>query len=342
MNKLNLISRIGVALAAVAFVAVFLLPVWRINLFAPQYPEGLTMYIWINGLSGDVDIINGLNHYIGMQHINPGMFPEFKFLPYVVACLVLLGLLVAFTGSRKLLLVYVLFNITGAMLAIYDFYSWAYDYGHNLDPQAPIQVPGLSYQPPLLGHKKLLNFDAYSMPDAGGWVICGAVALLLLIAFTSTYRHYRSRRARVALSVPVVLLMAIFFESCSTSPEPFVAGRDVCSFCKMGISDLRYGAEAITTKGKIYKFDDLHCLIAFLRSDDAKDRNFAQLLVIDLQKPNTFLDAGRAVYLRGAQFKSPMGSNTAAFATGIAASRIKGQQQAELLDWHTLQRTLKQ
>lgn len=341
MNKLNLISRIGVALAALSFVAVFFLPAWRIDLFAPQYPEGLTMNIWINGLSGDVDIINALNHYIGMKHINQEMFPEFQFLPYIFGGLIFLGLFVAVTGSRKLLFAYVLVNITGVMLAIYDFYSWAYDYGHNLDPQAAIRVPGLSYQPPLLGHKKLLNFDAYSMPDTGGWIVFGAVILLLVISFVSTYHHYRSRRVRITFTAPVALLLAISFGSCSTGPEAFVAGRDVCAFCKMGISDLRYGAEAITTKGKIYKFDDLHCLIAFLASGDVKDKNFARLLVVDLQKPNTFVDAGRAVYLRGPQFKSPMGSNTAAFATSIAASGFKEPGQAELLDWHTLQRTLK-
>ena len=42
-----------------------------------------------------------------------------------------------------------------------DFYLWEYEYGHNLDPTAPIQVPGMSYQPPLIGYKMLLNFGAY-------------------------------------------------------------------------------------------------------------------------------------------------------------------------------------
>ena len=87
MNKLSIVSRILVAFASGALIAVFFLPVWRIDLFAPQYPEGLTMYIWINGISGDVDIINGLNHYIGMKHISVEMFPEFTYLIFVVAFL---------------------------------------------------------------------------------------------------------------------------------------------------------------------------------------------------------------------------------------------------------------
>jgi len=42
-------------------------------------------------------------------------------------------------------------------------------------------VEGMAYQPPLIGHKKLLNFDAWSTPDIGGWVLFVAVALAALI-----------------------------------------------------------------------------------------------------------------------------------------------------------------
>ncbi|MBI3137440.1 MAG: hypothetical protein HYZ15_02520 [Sphingobacteriales bacterium] len=188
-NKLSISSRILVSFASGALVAVFFLPVWRIDLFAPQYPEGLMMNIWINRLSGDVDIINGLNHYIGMKHISVGMFPEFRFLPWVVAFFMLLGVIVAVTGSRKYLLYYLLLTVVGGSLAMVDFYNWGYDYGHNLDPNAAIQVPGFSYQPPLFGHKRLLNFDAYSFPDVGGWVVAGASALAFLVWLIEWYRH---------------------------------------------------------------------------------------------------------------------------------------------------------
>lgn len=90
-NKLTIASRILVAFASGALIAVFFLPAWRIDLFAPQYPEGLTMNIWINKLTGDTEIINGLNHYIGMNKISESMFPEFKILPYVVCFYMLFG-----------------------------------------------------------------------------------------------------------------------------------------------------------------------------------------------------------------------------------------------------------
>jgi copper chaperone NosL len=174
MNKMSRLSRTIIAIASLALVATFFLPVWFIFLIAPQYPEGLTMNIWLYTITGQVDIINGLNHYIGMKHISSDMFPEFGFLVYIVAFFILFGLVVAITGNRKLLFSYLILTVLGGIAAMYDFYQWGYDYGHNLDPRAAIQVPGLSYQPPLIGHKTLLNFDAYSYPDIGGWIVIGA------------------------------------------------------------------------------------------------------------------------------------------------------------------------
>jgi copper chaperone NosL len=63
---------------------------------------------------------------------------------------------------------------------MYDFWRWEYNYGHNLNPDAAIIVPGMAYQPPLIGYKQLLNFGAYSMPDIGGWIFIGVGVLLFL------------------------------------------------------------------------------------------------------------------------------------------------------------------
>src|SRR5829696_5188315 len=153
MKKMSFISRIILGLASLSLVATYFLPVWFIFLIAPQYPEGLTMNIWLTKLTGQVDIINGLNHYIGMKHISVEMFPEFNYLIYIVGFFIVFGLTVAITGKRKLLLAYLILTIAAAGAALYDFYQWGYQYGHNLDPKAPIQVPGLYYQPPVIGHK---------------------------------------------------------------------------------------------------------------------------------------------------------------------------------------------
>src|SRR5215213_7916966 len=94
-NKMSLVSRIAIAVASLALSAVYFMPVWFIFLLAPQYPEGLTMNIWLDKITGQVDIINGLNHYIGMKHISADMFPEFKYLIYILCFFTLFGLLVA-------------------------------------------------------------------------------------------------------------------------------------------------------------------------------------------------------------------------------------------------------
>lgn len=183
MKKLSIISRIIIAIASLSIIAAYFVPIWRIDLFAPQYPEGLVMKIWLNNLSGDVDIINGLNHYIGMGKISVEMFPEFSYLVYLVAAFIIYGLVIAIIGSRKILFSYLVVSTIGAVLALIDFYQWGYHYGHDLNHDAPIKIPGMGYQPPIIGHKKLLNFDAYSMPDIGGYIIIGAVVICGIIWF---------------------------------------------------------------------------------------------------------------------------------------------------------------
>ena len=160
-------------------------------MWAPQYPEGLVMKIWINTISGDVKIISALNHYIGMKHIEVEMFPEFRYMIYIVGFLIGFGLLAAIVNRRFMLMMYASLILAAGIGALFDFYMWGYDYGHNLDPTAPIIVPGMSYQPPLIGTKQLLNFTAFSGPDIGGWIFLGAGVLVIGLVF---FEFYTSRK----------------------------------------------------------------------------------------------------------------------------------------------------
>lgn len=174
-------TRLLLAAASMSLALVYVLPLWHIGLKAPQYPEGLGMYISVNRIVGekpqDLNSINGLNHYIGMKRIVPEAIPELGLMPILVGGLIGLGLLAAGTGKRPLLYLWVgLFGI-GALAGLADFYRWGYDYGHDLDPEAIIKITGMSYQPPLIGSKQLLNFHATSWPASGGWVL--VIALLL-------------------------------------------------------------------------------------------------------------------------------------------------------------------
>ena len=155
----------GVALVAVLFV-----PMWKIELNAPQYPEGLGLKIYPNKLGGNVDIINGLNHYIGMKTLHTKDFIEFTVLPFIIGFFALSCFIVAFLNRRKWLIVITSLFVLFGVVAMIDFWRWEYNYGHDLDPTAAIQVPGMAYQPPLIGYKQLLNFGAYSIPDIGGFI----------------------------------------------------------------------------------------------------------------------------------------------------------------------------
>lgn len=186
-NSLQPLSRIIVAVSALLMVSAYFVPLWQILMWAPQYPEGLEMKIWINNLTGDVKIISALNHYIGMRHIEVSMFPEFGYMIYIVGFLIGVGLVTALVNKTKLLWAYMLLMIAAGVGALVDFYLWGYDYGHNLDPTAPIVVPGMSYQPPLIGTKLLLNFTAFSGPDIGGWIFVISFSLTVVVIVLEKY-----------------------------------------------------------------------------------------------------------------------------------------------------------
>ena len=168
-------SRLWLAAAALSLALAYVLPLWHVGLQAPQYPEGLGLYIGVNQIRGekpqDLNSINNLNHYIGMKRIVPEAIPELRFMPMLVGGLAGLGLLAALAGRRWLLRLWVACFAVGAVAGLADFYRWGYDYGHDLSPEAIIKIEDMSYQPPLIGSKQLLNFHATSWPAAGGVVL---------------------------------------------------------------------------------------------------------------------------------------------------------------------------
>ena len=158
-------------LAALLLVFLFFFPIWRITLIAPQYPGGITMYIWINKITGDTPGNIAEHQYpqpLCWDEIHrAGFHPRTEIFSIHHCRYGLAGLVLAWLNRRRsdpgLGHRFIFLGAAG----IYDFYLWEYDYGHNLSPTAPIKVPGMAYQPPLFGRKKLLNFVAYSYPNWG-------------------------------------------------------------------------------------------------------------------------------------------------------------------------------
>ncbi len=187
-------SKILIVVAALILVLTFLFPLWNIGLQAPQYPEGLGLKIWSHKITGlkehDLKTINDLNHYIGMQRITPESIKELKIMPYILGFLILFGLMAALYKNTTLVKAWIAFIIIFGIVGLYDFYMWEYNYGHNLSPDAPIKVPGMSYQPPLLGSKQLLNITATSLPALGSI----AIFLSLAIAFWVVWKEKKSKK----------------------------------------------------------------------------------------------------------------------------------------------------
>ena len=188
-------SKYLVTFASLLLLGTFLAPIWKIDIQAPQYPEGMGLYIWINKITGegpnDLNTLNGLNHYIGMKVIDENSIPELTYMPMIIIIMTAAGLLVAWKGNKSAVLALIVVIMISGILGVYDFYMWEYDYGHNLNPNAPIKVPGMSYQPPLLGSKQLLNINATSLP----WIGSLFIGLALFFMAYVWYTEFRSGRS---------------------------------------------------------------------------------------------------------------------------------------------------
>ena len=320
-----------VGVAALVMSAAYVLPLWRISLVAPQYPEGLGMLIRVHGIDGfkegDLQSINGLNHYIGMERIEPDAIPELKLMPVVLGVLILSGLGVAAWGRKAPFIAWSVV-LGGTLTAgVVDFWRWGYNYGHNLSPTAIIKIPGMTYQPPLIGSKKLLNFTATSWPDFGGWILIAA-AITIAVALVLMVVRRRGPAAAASLSLAAAAACA------TVGPRNIRLNEDACDFCRMTITDARFGGEAITTVGKTYTFDSIDCLSGWVRTAPAG--SVRAIYVIDLQHPGTLIPAETAGFLKDILINTPMGQSVAAFTTATAAEQQRAVLGGRLLSWSEL------
>jgi len=128
---------------------------------------------------------------------------------------------------------------------------------------------------------------------------------------------------------------------CSAKPEPLVFGKDACYTCKMTLVDSKYGAELVTQKGKIYKFDDLNCMLNFYHSGYEEVSDFKFVQVIDFSKPEKLIDAQHAWYVKSANLRTPMASEVAAFETEESTQVFKKEWNGVLLSWGEIQTQFK-
>jgi copper chaperone NosL len=188
---LDMRPRLLLVAAAALLAAAYILPLWNLTMFAPQYPDGLRMDIYSYRLEGgnqgqDIKEINLLNHYIGMRDLAEQDFTEFKWMPFVIGGIGLLFLRAAVHGTMAQLVDVFILSLYFSAFSLWSFGYKLYSYGHNLSPTAAVKVA--PFMPPMFGAKQLANFEVYSYPSAASYALM-LVFVLLSLAMWIAWRE---------------------------------------------------------------------------------------------------------------------------------------------------------
>jgi copper chaperone NosL len=170
----SLFGAAGLIFASIKF------PWWGMKFYAPQYREGLDIIVYPSKLEGNIDIVNGLNHYIGMAPFSNESFPELQYLPGLITGLAAIIIIVALLRRKNLLYIPAGLLIVGGAVGIYDMKRWLTKFGTELDPKAPIELE--PFVPPIIGENILANFVTHSYFTTGSFLL-GAAFLLTLLPF---------------------------------------------------------------------------------------------------------------------------------------------------------------
>lgn len=130
----------------------------------------------------------------------------------------------------------------------------------------------------------------------------------------------------------IVIVLTVF--SCSVEPQDIEYGQDACYYCEMTIVDKIHGAEIVTKKGKVYKFDATECMIYHIKENNKKD--IALFLTNGFNEPEILIDAKKATYLISENVPSPMGANLSAFKVKENAEKVKDSKGGKLYNWEEL------
>lgn len=168
--------------AAILLVASIFFPYWRLTLHAPQYPKGLTVQAYLNRLAGDVQEIDGLNHYIGMRPLNEAAQFERSISILGVAAVALLILAAIFVHTHWAALL-ALPALLFPVIFLIDLQYWLANFGQNLDPTAALSSSIDPFVPPVLFEGKIAQFRTWAEPEMGLWLAVAASVVILLGLF---------------------------------------------------------------------------------------------------------------------------------------------------------------
>ncbi len=131
----------------------------------------------------------------------------------------------------------------------------------------------------------------------------------------------------------ILIVALIMIGACTTEPEPIKYGTDVCHTCKMTLMDSKFGAELVTKKGKVYKFDDMRCFFNYYNSGFEPADTYAHILVTDYADAGKLIDGLNAFYVSSPEIRSPMDGQVAAFSSKATMDSFKKQWNGIYLTW---------
>lgn len=135
-------------------------------------------------------------------------------------------------------------------------------------------------------------------------------------------------------NLSILLLLVLALISCSMEKQPIAYGEDSCDFCKMTIVDKIHGAELITDKGKVYKFDALECMLNF--EADMDKEKVGQFYTNHFLNPGELIRAEEASFLITENIPSPMGEFITAFPSRKEAEKVQAEKDGEIYNWEEL------
>ena len=118
----------------------------------------------------------------------------------------------------------------------------------------------------------------------------------------------------------ILSVVTISLVSCSLDMKPINYNEDQCASCKMIISDKRFGAELVTNKGKVFKYDAAECMLREVAKEGK--RKYARIGITHFIDPGTLKNAEEAAYLVSENRPSPMGANLSCYASRVEAEKV--------------------
>ncbi len=138
----------------------------------------------------------------------------------------------------------------------------------------------------------------------------------------------------------MLLVMGLLLGGCTEGrpePVPLQLNEDMCAFCRMAISEKQFAAEFINADGEVFKFDDIGCLIHYVRM--TKQRDTARAFFVNDYHRRHWLPAERAFFVYAPELRTPMGSHLVAFEERRAAEAFAQQHRGQVLQFAELWET---